>query len=237
MMKKLLKPLSFFLLTAAVSACATNTAQKDPATTLATPLGEVLTTPEGLTLYTFSKDSLGVSNCSGGCAEKWPPLLANTEMTADNDYSVIRRSNGDKQWAYKGMPLYRWIKDQKPGDISGHGIKNIWFIARADDVPVKVYSNAETSVLTDLNQHSLYYFDKDTQGQSNCYAKCAELWPPLLANEGAQKSGAFDIAERKDGKLQWTLNGHPLYTWIKDQQAGDITGDGVKGIWHVVKHP
>ncbi|WP_432470720.1 hypothetical protein [Amphritea sp. HPY] len=236
-MKKILKPLSFFLLAAAVSACATNTAQKDPATTAVTPLGEVLTTPEGLTLYTFSKDSQGISNCNGGCAEKWPPYIANTEMAVGDDYSVIRRSNGDKQWTYKGMPLYRWIKDQKTGDISGHGIKNIWFIARADDVPVKIYRNAEISVLTDLNQRSLYAFDKDDQGQSNCYGKCAEIWPPLFAAKGAKKSGAFDITERKDGTLQWTLDGHPLYTWVKDQKAGDITGDGVKGIWHVIKQP
>ena len=236
-MKAILKPLSFITLALTVSACASNAAQTDPVATSTSALGDVMTTPEGLSLYTFAKDTQGVSNCYGGCAEKWPPFLVSTDTTAKADLSVITRTNGDKQWAYKGMPLYTWVKDQKPGDINGHGIKNIWFIARADDVPVKVFVDKEFALLTDLSQHSLYTFDKDAQGQSNCYGKCAELWPPLMAEENAKKSGAFDLTQRKDGKFQWTLNGQPLYTWVKDTQAGDISGDGIKGVWHLVKQP
>lgn len=236
-MKALLKPLSFITLALTVSACASNAVHTEPVASATTALGEMLTTPEGLTLYTFAKDSPGLSNCYDGCAEKWPPFLVSSASTSNPDLTAVTRSNGDKQWAYKGMPLYRWIQDQKGGDISGHGIKNVWFIARTDDVPVKVFNANQISVLTDLNQRSLYSFDNDTPGQSNCYTKCAELWPPLYAAKDAKKSGAFDITPRQDGTFQWTLNGQPLYTWIKDQQAGDISGDGVKGVWHVVKQP
>ncbi|MEH6576334.1 MAG: hypothetical protein V7731_04585 [Amphritea sp.] len=238
-MKILIKPLALLTLTTAISACASDstTMQANPVAMQSTPLGDVITTPDGMTLYTFAKDSQGVSNCYGGCEQKWPPFIVSGDTTNNWDFTTITRKNGEQQWAYKGMPLYRWINDQQPGDITGHGIKNIWFIARADDVPVKVFRNQEQSVLTDLSQRSLYTFDKDTQGQSNCYGKCAELWPPLMADNNAKKSGSFDVTKRKDGKLQWTLNGQPLYTWIKDQQAGDITGDGVKGVWHIVKQP
>ncbi len=106
-------------------------------------------------------------------------------------------------------------------------------VARADDVPVKVYKKQGVSILTDNGQNSLYTFDKDEQGKSNCYQKCATLWPPLVADKEATASGPFTIVKRKDGGMQWAMNGKPLYTWIKDMQPGDTSGDGVKGVWHL----
>ena len=53
---------------------------------------------------------------------------ADTNVAAN--VSVITRDDGKKQWAYKGKPLYYWIKDQKPGDRSGDGFSNVWRTAR-----------------------------------------------------------------------------------------------------------
>ena len=92
----------------------------------------VLTNEAGMTLYTFDKDPAGAgkSVCNGPCATNWPPLLADAGATASGDYSIVKRDDGRMQWAYKGKPLYLWIKDGKPGDKTGDGVNNVWRVAR-----------------------------------------------------------------------------------------------------------
>jgi predicted lipoprotein with Yx(FWY)xxD motif len=92
----------------------------------------VLTDKAGMTLYTFDKDpaSAGKSVCNGGCAKNWPPLMASGGATASGEWSIVTRDDGTKQWAYEGKPLYRWIKDQKPGDKTGDGFRGVWHVAR-----------------------------------------------------------------------------------------------------------
>lgn len=91
---------------------------------------------------------------------------------------------------------------------------------------------ADGGVLTDSRGMTLYTYDKDEAGTSNCYDDCATNWPPLTADENAQPEGDFTLVERTDGTKQWAYKGEPLYLWIKDGQPGDVTGDGVGGVWH-----
>jgi predicted lipoprotein with Yx(FWY)xxD motif len=92
----------------------------------------VLTDPAGMTLYVFDKDAAatGKSVCNAECAVKWPPLIAAAGAGVGGDYGVITRDDGTRQWSYKGKPLYRWFKDQKPGDMSGDGVNNVWHAAK-----------------------------------------------------------------------------------------------------------
>jgi predicted lipoprotein with Yx(FWY)xxD motif len=92
----------------------------------------VLTNDAGMTLYTFDKDATGSgkSVCNGQCAANWPPLYVHEGESASGDYSIITRDDGKKQWAYKGKPLYLWVKDQKPGDKTGDGVNNVWHVAK-----------------------------------------------------------------------------------------------------------
>lgn len=92
----------------------------------------VLTNAEGMTLYVFDKDAAGSgkSACNGDCASNWPPLMVTAGDKASGDYSIVIRDDGSRQWAYKGKPLYRWAKDQKPGDATGDGVKNVWHAAK-----------------------------------------------------------------------------------------------------------
>jgi predicted lipoprotein with Yx(FWY)xxD motif len=84
-----------------------------------------------MTLYTFAKDSKGKSACNGKCAQNWPPLMATAGEKGGKGYSTIKRDDGKIQWAYKGKPLYTWVKDKKPGDITGDGVlKGAWHIAK-----------------------------------------------------------------------------------------------------------
>jgi predicted lipoprotein with Yx(FWY)xxD motif len=82
---------------------------------------------------------------------------------------------------------------------------------------------------------TLYTFDKDAAGKPSCYDQCAAKWPPLTAAAGAKADGDYTLVKRKDGSMQWAYNGRPLYLWQKDKKPGDVTGDGVGGVWHVAK--
>jgi len=89
--------------------------------------------------------------------------------------------------------------------------------------------------LVDGNQMTLYVFDNDTPNMSNCYDQCAENWPPLIVDEGMAVDERFTTIERRDGSLQLAYHGHPLYLWKNDRRPGDMTGDGVRGVWHVAR--
>ena len=90
-------------------------------------------------------------------------------------------------------------------------------------------------IYTDAKGMSLYTFDKDSKGVSNCNDGCAVKWPPLAAPASAEGAGQFSVITRADGTNQWAVDGMPLYTWFKDEKSGDMTGDGVKGVWHIAK--
>jgi predicted lipoprotein with Yx(FWY)xxD motif len=92
----------------------------------------VLVGANGMTLYTFDRDAAGSgkSVCNGPCATNWPPLMAAAGAQASGDWSVVTRDDGSRQWAYKGKPLYFWVKDQKPGDRTGDGFNKVWQLAR-----------------------------------------------------------------------------------------------------------
>lgn len=95
--------------------------------------------------------------------------------------------------------------------------------------------------LIDSQGMTLYLFDNDEPGLSNCYDDCAAAWPPLLVADADSVSAAEDIngelgtTERTDGTVQVTYNGWPLYYWISDQAPGDTTGHGVGEVWWVVE--
>lgn len=72
----------------------------------------------GPTLYTFSKDTMNKSNCSGACATNWPPATSAPGLKV----TKIKRADGSSQVAQNGHPLYRYIGDKKPGDANGDGL-------------------------------------------------------------------------------------------------------------------
>jgi len=120
------------LLAAAMSLAIISGASAAPPTkTATTSKGPALTDARGMSLYTFDKDADGKSACNGPCAANWPALKADAGDTAGDNYTIVSRDDGSKQWAYKGKPLYTFVKDQKAGDISGDGFLNgVWHLAQ-----------------------------------------------------------------------------------------------------------
>jgi predicted lipoprotein with Yx(FWY)xxD motif len=93
----------------------------------ASELGNVLVDSQGRTLYLFQADVGDKSACSGACAAAWPPLLAHSKPTVGNSVNArligtTKRSDGTQQVTYNGHPLYLYIQDQKPGDVTGQGV-------------------------------------------------------------------------------------------------------------------
>lgn len=94
-------------------------------------LGSIMTDTKGMTLYTFAKDTTGVSNCSGKCLQIWPPYSAQSQTgTFPANISVIKRSDGTLQYAWKGMPLYYYAQDKKAGDATGNGFGGLWAVVK-----------------------------------------------------------------------------------------------------------
>jgi len=120
------------LLVIATALAAISTASTaSPTKTGTTSIGPALTDQRGMSLYTFDKDMDGKSVCNGPCAANWPALKAEAGDQAADNYSVVTRDDGSKQWAYKSKPLYTFVKDQKPGDITGDGFLNgAWHLAQ-----------------------------------------------------------------------------------------------------------
>lgn len=89
-------------------------------------VGTYLTGASGRALYIWVADGKGKSSCSGACATAWPPLSAGstpkvTGGASAADISLISRSDGTKQVAYKGQPLYYYVGDTGPGMTNGQG--------------------------------------------------------------------------------------------------------------------
>ena len=73
---------------------------------------------DGRTLLSFDSDRAGVSTCNGACATEHPPLLAMKGAKGFGDWSLVRRSDGARQWAYQTHPLYTWTREGEPGEVA-----------------------------------------------------------------------------------------------------------------------
>lgn len=92
----------------------------------------VMASKEGKTLYTFDKDAAGKSNCNGGCATAWPPFMVANATLAGGDFSIVKRDDGESQWAYKGKPLYFFAGDATAGDANGDKQGGVWHVIRSE---------------------------------------------------------------------------------------------------------
>jgi len=208
--------------------------------------GHFLVGPNGMTVYLFSKDAPGVSNCADKCAEAWPPVTVDADEAEDllkganvgGTLGTIERADGTVQVTYNEWPLYYFAKDAAIGDTTGDKVGGVWFVIHPETV-VTSSTDAIPAFLTAANGFTLYTFANDTAGVSNCADDCAKAWPPFTVasadnlSAGVGVTGKLGSITRADGKIQVTYNDMPLYYFAKDAAAGDTTGDKVGGVWNV----
>ena len=154
--------------------------------------GEMLTDSDGMSLYFFSPDADGDSNCTDGCLTNWP-VFYEADLTLDDgliaeDFGSITRSDGKMQTTYKEWPLYYYASDSAEGDVNGDGINNLWFVAKPDYTVMMVQAqlvgrdpagnetnltedyvpgDAQTFYMTDAFGNTLYAFSNDENGVNN----------------------------------------------------------------------
>jgi predicted lipoprotein with Yx(FWY)xxD motif len=101
----------------------TSTASQIVTTKTDSKLGQYLADGNDKALYTYGADTNGVSNCTGSCLAAWPVYEATSTSNLPANVTVISRSDGTKQYAYKGMPLYYYSSDTA-GKVTGDGVNN-----------------------------------------------------------------------------------------------------------------
>ena len=119
--------LALVLVAALLPAAAVAATSKKTLQLRSTSLGRVIVDRHGMTLYMLSADGRNSSTCSGACASNWPPAKPGRHVTLAKGLKrsklrVIHRSDGKRQLAYAGHPLYRYIGDSSRGDVNGEGI-------------------------------------------------------------------------------------------------------------------
>lgn len=203
-----------------------------------------LTDGAGMSLYLFTKDMADLNSCTGDCLKAWPVFSADRLLLADGvdgkDFGVFTRTDGTKQVTYKGWPLYYFVKDAKPGDVTGEGVGKVWYLIKQSFYTVTLGTDPTLKInyLVDSKGMSLYYFDKDPKGASVCSGDCLAKWPAFHTDKITVPSGlkAEDFGEiiRPDGAKQTTYKGYPLYYWVQDAKRGDTLGHNVGKVWFLV---
>ena len=220
-----------------------------------TDAGPVLATMAGMTLYTYRLDeaSPGKSRCTNTrytmqngrqfgqiplpaaqsrktCAEKRPPFLAAADAAPAGDWSLIDRSDGVRQWAYKRSPLYTSSKDHRPGDVNGKafiGDNNvIWAPAMAPlDFPpgFKLVRREEGLVLATSDGRPAYV--RRGARLQRASSGSVSLLQPIAAPDIGSPGGKWAIVEG-GGLRQYAYDGEPLYVLPEGYRAADAEQEG-----------
>jgi predicted lipoprotein with Yx(FWY)xxD motif len=170
------------------------------------------------------------------------------------DFSIVTRSDGSRQWAYKGRPLYAYAGDQLRGDVHGTGVDKQWQVAaltqdfRPAGVGVTTLDGyGDAMSLRGMTLYGSYMFEHRIGGRNqrddfthNSYKKgkelgangcldahCLQLWRPFLAPADAQPDGWWEPITRADGSKQWAYKGFAMYTYAGDKTPGDHSGQAV----------
>lgn len=117
-----------------------------------TPLGKIVTTADGSTVYLFTPDTSTTSACTGACAGSWPPVLVTGNPTAEGIAAkllgTVTRDDGTTQLTIAGHPVYRFAGDSKPGDTTGEGVGGKWFVLGPDGSSITGAPAADAATTT-----------------------------------------------------------------------------------------
>ena len=128
--------------------------------------------------------------------------------------------------------------DDEPSGTAAPAAPTTTAAQEASGATVAVADSSLGDVLVDADGRTLYAFTKDQGDQSACRGECAANWPALTgtatAGTGAE-AGLLSSAMQASGSSQVTYGGKPLYYFAGDKGPGDTKGQGLNGVWWVVK--
>lgn len=170
-----------------------------------------------------------VAGCGGGSSSSTSE--SGSGSSNENASSESSSGTGNRYGSGSESENKSAGSEAAPGAESGAGVVSLGNVQKLG------------MVLVDSNGMTLYDFHKDKGTTSSCYGPCAEGWPPMLT-EGEPTVGNGAMAsklgttERKDGTMQVTYDGHPLYTFVADKKPGEANGNDVSafgGQWYALK--
>lgn len=142
-------------------------------------------------------------------------------------------------WSRRGgIPGARWLAMAVlaggiAGVVADTGISAATARTRTVTVVHTIKSAKDGRILVNAKGFALYTYSKDSKGHSNCTGQCISLWPPLVVRSGVTPVGkgvsGLGVATRANGMRQVTYHGKPLYLFVEDKRAGQVTGQGVHG--------
>ncbi len=222
-----------------------------------TTVGRLLTTDKNFSVYTYEKDTAETSVCLDDCARTWIPVTAGAMSIAQGEWSIIERSPGVRQWAFRNRPLYTYILDQASWSLEGSdvaGWSNVYTqLAPPPPEHFTVQDTLAGQVLADSRGMTLYTYvcgddsidqlscdhPNDTQVYrlAMCGAgdpdKCLENWPYVQAADGAMGSSrtwSVISIDSRTGHLAAPEQTDALSVWAyRDRPVYTYGGDDQPG--------
>jgi predicted lipoprotein with Yx(FWY)xxD motif len=108
-----------------------------------TDLGDVVVDANGMTVYMFDNDTQGgdTSSCEGQCLVQWPPVITTSETPTGTDITgelgTIETADGQRQVTLNGWPVYLWVNDKAPGDVTGQAVGGVWWVLDPAGEPIR----------------------------------------------------------------------------------------------------
>ena len=222
-----------------------------------TSVGRLLTTDKDFSVYAYEKDTPEKSMCEGACTQTWKPVLAPQLARAQGEWTLVERSPGVKQWAFRGKPLYTYVLDTRQWSFEGSdvpGWSNV-FVQRAPSPPpgFTVQDTLQGQTLADARGMTIYVYvcADDSIDQLSCdhpddtqvyrlamcgggdAAECLKHWPYVLAEPGAQatsRSWTIVQIDPKTGHRAAPGQSDALSVWAyRDRPVYTYAGDHQPG--------
>lgn len=183
------------------------------------------------------------------CTQMWPPVLASDDAKPVGKWSVVEGPGGRKQWAYDGYALYTSVLDEVKGDVRGGTRKKTGKgdsqgagrepLAPPPNNPpqFKVYALNSGRLLTTSDSRSIYVYDRDAPGKSNCVGDCLADWTPVQAPASVQQQGDWTVIAHPSGIRQWAFRRQPVYTRNADTKRPSLEGGDMPGWRNVYVTP
>lgn len=185
------------------------------------PLGNILTSSDGMTLYTFQNDSPDQSTCTDGCAQKWPPLTVAQGVTptaspgVTGALGVYQRADGTYQVTINQMPLYHYYGDAQPGDTNGQGLLGKWYV-------VDPSGNQLTSAPSSVAPASPTAAPAQTQPPATA---------PATSSSQSAQAPVVTVSSTSLGNVLTNSNGMTLYIFTSDSADQSTCTGGCAQTW------
>ena len=222
-----------------------------------TASGRLLTTNKNESVYAFDQDSPQVSRCSGQCARTWQPVVAPALAMERGEWTLVERSPGVRQWAFRGQPLYTHVLDQHSWSLQGSdapGWQNV-YTQRTPAFPERftVQESLAGDVLADAAGKTIYTYvcGDDSADQLACdhpddtqayrfamcgggeWQTCLSYWPYVRAGDGESGTGSVwrvVVIDPQTGRFAEAEDPDAIRVWAyRDRPVYTFSGDQEPG--------